>query len=344
MQIGPNGTRCLRQLGLYDDVATAASVPGSILVHDGGSGAALTALPLGARIAQRHGAPYWVVHRSDLVQALYRAACAAGIDVRFDVDVVAVHDVGGGVEVETVRGERQCGAGVVGADGVWSRVRDVVFGDAPARATGRVAMRAMLAGAASSTIRRDAVSVWMVPDAHLVAYPVQRGQALNIVLIARGAHDIARWSTAVDSADVTLAQHFSAFSAPVRAALHMAEPWRQWPLVSRVPLSRYDRGRVVLIGDAAHPMQPFLAQGAVMALEDAVVLAACVARSKGDVAEAFSAFSTARLARTQRVAAAAERNGRIYHLDGAMALARNATLRLTPPSLIMRGYDWLYGA
>jgi salicylate hydroxylase len=212
-------------------------------------------------------------------------------------------------------------------------------GIAPAP-TGRVAARVLLTGDKLTGIRRDVVSVWMAPDAHLVAYPVQQGAAVNLVLVSHGRVAAQRWSSevAVDE----MRHRFAAFPEDVRA-LASVEGWREWPLVSLKPMPSYAHGRIALIGDAAHPMQPFLAQGAVMAMEDAAVMAHCLRAHPSDAASAFSAFSSARYARTQRVVAAAERNGRIYHLGGAAAVARNTLLRLSPPELTMRGYDWLYG-
>jgi salicylate hydroxylase len=340
VQIGPNGTRILQWLGALEAVEPHASKPSSIHVHDGATGGVLTRLPLGDWIAARHGAPYWVVHRADLVRALLATALKAGIDIRFGVEVERVHAATSGVAVELRAGAPITAAGVIGADGVWSVLRQQVFGGVAPVLAGRVAARLLLTGSVLPALRRDVVSVWMAPNAHLVAYPVQRAAAVNVVLVSHGNAADQRWSSEV-SVDA-LRQRFTVFPEELRA-LASVEGWRQWPLVSLAPLPRYAQGRVALIGDAAHPMQPFLAQGAVMAMEDAAVMAQCLSSSSNTIAEAFSAFSTARHVRTQRVVAAAERNGRIYHLRGAAAVARNTVLRLSPPEMIMRGYDWLYG-
>jgi salicylate hydroxylase len=342
IQIGPNGTQCLRALGLFDAVRADASVPKAIVVHDGTSGLALTHLPLGAWIEQRHGAPYWVTRRIDLVRALYNAGLAAGLEVRFGVDVERVQDATDGVVVSLADGANIDASGVVGADGVWSCIRTALFGGEDGPAAGRVAARALVRSAAVPDIRRDAVSVWMAPDTHLVCYPVLRGEALNIVLISQGDDVTARWSLPVDGPEMR--RRFMAFPAPVQALATAADHWRQWPLVTRAPLAHSAVGRVGLIGDAAHPMLPFLAQGAVMALEDALALADHVDLARGDIARALADYSAARVARTQRVVRTAEQQGRIYHLSGPMRLARNMALRLAPPGLMMRRYDWLYGA
>ncbi len=357
IQIGPNGTRCLRALGVFDAMGAVASEPVAIVVHDGETGRELTQLPLGDWIAARHGAPYWVAQRRDLVQALYTAAVEAGVEVRFGVELAGIADISGigktsgfgetsGSLVINTVGDPGPGAVirascVVGADGVWSRVRRDVFGGSDAVLTGKVAARALVIGPQLDNIRRDAVSVWMAKDTHLVCYPVERGRALTVVLISNGDETAARWSLPVDADEMR--RRFMTFPNDVRRLVDVAGSWQQWPLVTRKPLENFAFGRAALVGDAAHPMLPFLAQGAVMALEDALSLAEHVADSRDDIPRALTAYSDDRVMRTQRVVKTAAEQGRIYHLSGTMRLARDTVLRLTPPTLMMRRYDWLYG-
>lgn len=339
IQIGPNGTHCLRKLGVFDALRGQASVPEAIVVHDGISGRELTQLPLGAWIEARHGAPYWVTRRTDLARALYDAAQAAGLEVRFGVDVQGLRDGDTHVVVTCANGTPIHAEAVIGADGVWSHVRQAIFRGGGVPLGGRVAARAVIPSAAAHHIRRDAVSVWMAPDTHLVCYPVQRGAALNIVLISDGDAAAERWSTPVDPEEIR--RRFLSFPPSLQALVAATEDWQQWPLITRAPLAHYARGRVALIGDAAHPMLPFLAQGAVMALEDAIVLATQISAARSEVA--LARYSQDRLARTQRVVRAAQQQGRIYHLAGPLRAARDAVLRAAPPTLMMRRYDWLYG-
>ncbi len=343
IQIGPNGTRCLRDLGVLEDVRASASVPPCILVHEGASGRLITRLPLGAWIEARHGTPYWVTRRADLARALYGAVLDAGVEVQFGVDVRGAHSTAHGACVMCADGATIDAPGVIGADGVWSGVRAGMFGDADIRRDGRVAARATIAASTSNGIRSDAVSVWLAAETHLVAYPVQNGTSINVVLISQGDSPFERWSQPVE-ADV-VRRRLGAFAQPMSGLADTAD-WRQWPLVRRDPLAHYAEGRIALVGDAAHPMSPYLAQGAVMALEDALTLADVLARTRGDagdISPGLAAYSALRLARTQRVVRTAEQQGRIYHLAGPMRFARDLVLRLSPPQLTMRRYDWLYG-
>jgi salicylate hydroxylase len=340
LQIGPNGTACLHVLGVYEAVRAMASAPEAIVVHDGVSGRIMTQMPLGMWVERRHGSPYWVTRRVDLARVLYSAARAAGVDVRFGVDVVDVSQTVVSVRALLAGGTHVDGAALIGADGVSSRIRARLFGRGAAVPSGRVAARLTVPRSDVRDIRADAVSVWLAPRSHLVAYPVQRGEALNIVLISSG-DAASRWSGPVAREDIQA--RFKACAPTLRSLAAIDGDWRQWPITTLPPLHDYARGRIALIGDAAHPMPPFLAQGAVMAMEDALVLTRHLKATPNQLEDALAAYARARLQRTHRVVATAEQQGQIYHMAGALRLARNATLRLLPPALLMRRYDWLYG-
>jgi salicylate hydroxylase len=339
VQFGPNGSHMLRQLGVFDAVAAAGVEQQAISVHRAGRPTPLASLPLGSWMRARHGAPYITTLRAHVQQALLDAAISAGADVRFGVDIARVGQTADSVTLVTTDDDVIDGAGVIGADGVWSRVRDFVFGSRAPQATGRIAIRGLVARPVDDR-GLGTVSVTMAADAHLVCYPVT-ARELNVVIIAKGEQGSARWSEPVAHEDV--ARRLALFDTRYAAYAGETATWRQWPLVEAPRLASYVQGRVVLVGDAAHAMMPFLAQGAVMALEDAVVLGATIERLADDPAAAFQAYSAARLARTQRVVSAAARNGRLYHLDGTAARARDAALMAMPGAIVMRGYDWLYG-
>ena len=341
IQIGPNGVAVLRRLGLDEAVAAHASVPSTIRVHDGMTGRRLTDLPLGGWIERRHGAPYWVVHRADLMRVLVDVAQRAGVDIRMGTTCLRANETPGAVEIVCADGARLSGTALIGADGLWSTVRHKHFDATAPVASGRAAARALIAADAATGIASDLVSVWMAPGAHVVAYPVRSGRMLNLVVIARADAAADRWSEPVAAADI--ARRVDGFTPALSRLIASADGWRQWPLMTRAPLTSFARGRAALIGDAAHPMLPFLAQGAVMALEDAVQLAQCVAATRDDFVAGLQAFSQARVARTQRVVETAEQQGRIYHLAGAARLGRDAALKFTPPTMLMARYDWLYG-
>lgn len=324
VQIGPNGTRLLRDLGLIDALAPFAEAPHAIEVRNGQNGGVLTRMPLGRWINDRHGSPYWVAHRADLVHVLLEATQRAGVPVAFDC-----------VDTDTA-GPR------IGADGLWSQTRARVAPPSDdVRFTGRVALRGLVPAAQVDACWREVVSVWLLPRAHVVAYPIRRGRDLNVVVILPGRFTTETWSTTISRAEV--ASRTSTFSYDLRCLLTTVPSWREWPIMVRPVLTSYVRGTTALVGDAAHPMVPFLAQGAVMALEDAVALAEAAARTPDDLVQAFQRYDAVRRPRAEQVVAAAASNGTIYHLTGLPALARDLALIAAPASRLMARYDWLYG-
>ncbi len=196
-------------------------------------------------------------------------------------------------------------------------------------------------GDAPTKLRTADVGIWLFPNAHVVHYPVSGGTALAMVVIVADEQGGEDWSAPVPPRWV---EQRLPPSAPVLGELVAAAPtWRRWALNTLPPLATWSRGPVTLLGDAAHAIVPYLAQGGVLALEDAVVLADALRQSARDAAGAFSAYEISRRARAQRVARASLQNGRIYHLSGALAQARNLVLRLGAPERLMTRYDWLYG-
>lgn len=235
------------------------------------------------------------------------------------------------------------GQALVGADGLWSVVRGAVETGTPvaARRSGLTAWRALIElDAVPPSLRRIEVGLWLGPEAHLVHYPVSGARLMNIVVVI--ADD-----SGTDDYDGTdeggaLTARLASWHAEPRALVAAATEWRCWRLHERSALRPWSRGAVTLLGDAAHPVLPFLAQGAALALEDAVVLGAAVARAP-DLAAAFAAYEHIRRPRALRVQRASADNGRTYHLTGAGALARDLVLRATPGALMLERYRWLYG-
>jgi salicylate hydroxylase len=345
IQIGPNGQRVLAMLDIAEPVGRSAGVPSYLAVHEGRSGDVLTRLPLGDWISGRHGAPYWVVHRADLQAALLAAATAEPrITLTRGFDVASVTSDGTGVRLNSARGSSVEGAALVGADGIFSAVRrDVVPGCNPTFA-GRTAARAVIAIAdlQDSDEVRSAIGVWLAPDAHVVHYPIRGGRELAVVVIRRGAWQGESWSAPAER-QVVIDAVAAQFSPRLATLLGRAPEWTRWALFEQMPLPRWTHGRVTLLGDAAHPTLPFLAQGGSLALEDAVTLAALIAEHPDAPEQAFSVYEQQRRKRTSDIVAAARRNGQIYHLGGLAAAARNLALRVLPPKRLMARYDWIYG-
>lgn len=344
IQIGPNGSRILISLGVADHLHHLLAEPQAIRVMDGVTGRMLTRLPLGRDIAKRHGAPYWVLHRADLHAAL-RAAVAreTRIGLEHAAEVSDALNHANGISLSLADGRRIEGAALIGADGLWSHVRNRIFAAPPPTFTGKCAMRAVIPSESlPEHLAADDTTIWLRPAAHVVHYPVRGGQQIALVAIFDDTSIGETWAGTVDLA--TIAPRICAFPELLRALLAVPTVWRQWSLYQLSGPTPWVRDRIALLGDAAHPPLPFLAQGGVMALEDAIVLAN---RLQGAATEDIPArlrdYERCRRPRTTRVMDASSRNGRIYHLNGLMRSARNAVLQMTPPAHLMAGYDWLYG-
>ena len=250
-------------------------------------------------------------------------------------------ETGRGVVAEIDTGESFSGNALIGADGVRSMVRQKLLGDGPPLFAGQVLFRALVPiSAASVDLDLAAVSLWLCPGAHVVHYPVSAGRQLNIIAAAHSSWTDDGWSAAADSAEVI--QHFQAAHHVLAAILAAPRSWMKWAAHWRRPARRWSKSRATLIGDAAHPMLPFLAQGAAMALEDAAVLSAVLSRDE-DVPRAFATYENHRIARTGRVVRTSLRQASIYHASGPFRLARNAVFRLLGNDIFLARLAWLYG-
>jgi salicylate hydroxylase len=344
IQLSPNATRILIELGLAERLAPAVVAPQEIRVVRSHNAREIVRASIGAA-AFRYGAPYWVVHRGDLQAALLerlRASRDGALHLGRRVEDFAVHAHGVTVQTWTPAGTRhEHGIALIGADGLWSQVRSRLGDDTPPRFCGRTAWRAMIpAGAVPAGFREPITWLWVGPDAHLVHYPVRAGEAVNIVAIIRDDWQSPGWSEPGGSADILA--RFSGWAAEPRALLATPDSWAKWALFERPALRTWSAGPVTLLGDAAHPILPFLAQGGAMAIEDAAVVADCLARWPDQPAPAFEAYEGLRRPRTQRVARESHFNGIVYHMRGLAAVARNFALgRLTGEKLLTR-FDWLY--
>ncbi len=347
LQISPNAGRILLELGLSEAMESHGVKPQCLDVFDGIEGSRLAHIPLNPFMQMQHGAPYYTISRTDLHQALAEAAMRHGnIDIHFDSHVTSVGFHGEKVAV-TVNENRDFDADVmIGADGVWSAVRKLVTGDGAAKYTGHTAWRAMIeADDAPENMRRAAVNLWLGEKTHLVHYPVCGGEKINIVAITESNWEKEGWSH--PGRVVDLMKHFSGWdNAPKEMLAAMGKPLK-WALCGRQPdYNWHGKGRVTLLGDAAHPMLPYLAQGAAMAIEDAWILADELgAGISGDPAISLRAYEKNRAPRTGRVQKSAFDNARLYHLDGTAKVARNIALRAAgaAPGLFMKRYNWLYG-
>lgn len=353
IQLGPNVTRLLHGWGMQDWLGAVAAFPQRLQVRSAVTGDELGVLPLGRRSVERYGAPYATIHRADMHQLLYRAVQAQeNVQLHLDQPLAHCEDHGSAVTLTTARGLQVEGDVLLGADGVWSQVRQHLLGDGPPRVSGHLAYRAMLqAGELPAALALNQVTAWLGPRLHVVQYPVRAGQWMNVVAIVHGQPpaSAAGWDHSANAAD--LAQALGAVCAPLRELLAAAvpasvneHPWRLWALVDRPPVrsaQEMARGLIALLGDAAHPMPPYLAQGAGMALEDAAELARALGMDMVDVPTRLQRYALARWQRCARVQARAARNGRIFHSSGLMRMGRDASIRLLGERVL--DVPWLYG-
>lgn len=344
IQIGPNVTRILQAWGLGAALAQVAAFPKQLQARDAQTGQVLGTLRLGERAQALYGASYATIHRADLQGLLQRAVQDAGVALHLGQTVHGWYETEEALQVNTAEGLSLQVSALIGADGIWSAVRQQLLGDASARFTGHLAYRALVAQADLPThLRSDQVTVWMGPRLHVVHYPVRSGQWLNLVAVVHGAKpDQAQdWDQAGHTQ--ALMQAMGVVGRDLHERLASVPAWRQWALHDRSPVSGASdmaQGRVALLGDAAHPMRPYLAQGAGMAIEDAQALAQCLSVGNATVAEQLQAYAEQRWARNARVQARAIRNGRIFHAQGAVALGRNLSMRLMGERVM--DVPWLY--
>ncbi len=354
IQLGPNVTRILQAWGLADALAQVAAFPHQLQVRSAASGQELGSLALGSSALQRYGAPYATVHRADLHQLLLTALQGlGGVELLLGAQVTGFSQSPMSVVLPLADGSRISGAVLIGADGLWSPVRQGLLGDGMPQPTGHLAYRAMLMqDVLPPALRSQQVTVWLGPKMHVVQYPVRAGAALNLVAIVHGDPDwlraanatpgqLANWNQQADPADVMRA--LQGVCAPLRALVEAAGGWRLWILCDRPVMNgpqQHAQGRVALLGDAAHPMRPYLAQGAGMAIEDAQVLAACLGDGLGDVAAQLQAFAQRRWQRNRRVQLRSRRNGSIFHARGPVRMARDAAMSVIGERLLDLG--WLY--
>ncbi|MBC7377929.1 MAG: FAD-dependent monooxygenase, partial [Burkholderiaceae bacterium] len=347
IQLGPNAMRLLASWGLEVQVQRVAAFPGELVARSALNGAVLGRMTLGDLIAARYGAPYATIHRADLHALLLAAAQQAGVNLRLNARIAAVLPGAGAVALrlhddsETEVEVEVEGDALVGADGLWSVVRGQVHDDGPPLVTGHIAYRALVSQQdLPAALRQQDVHVWMGPHMHLVSYPVRAGELLNVVAIVHGAPrgDAMDWDNAAVAAELLAAM--GEVALPLRDLVQAMPRWRLWTLHDRAPMTGPDemvRGRIALLGDAAHPMRPYLAQGAGMALEDADELGRVLAQADDtalDVPLALRRYALNRWQRDARVQARARRNGRIFHATGFVRWGRDLSMRLLGERLL----------
>lgn len=346
VQLGPNVTRVLHSWGLQGALAQVAAFPERLEVRSALSSRVLGTLPLGPRAQAVYGAPYVTIARQDL-HGLLRTAVESmgGVEVDLATRIASVAPVGDRVQLLTHDARELEARCVLGADGVWSTLRRQLVDDGAPRVTGHLAFRAMVPQAdLPPPLRSQVVTAWMGPNFHAVQYPVRAGAWLNVVVIVHGTvvGDPAVWDHSANAGELRV--RLANAGSGLLDLVHAIDDWRLWALSDRPPMrSAYEMalGRLALLGDAAHPMRPYLAQGAGMAIEDAQQLSLSLHAHPGDEPRALAHYAQTRWQRNAQVQARAIRNGEIFHLQGPLRVARDTSLALLGDKLL--DLPWLYG-
>ncbi len=342
IQLGPNVFRALERIGLKADMLADAWVPGMLQMRDALTGEEVTTVPLGEAFVARFKQPYAVTHRAD-IHGVYLRACQDSnlVSLENSRRVDDFTDHGDSVTLRLEGGEEVRGRALIGCDGMWSKVREKIVGDGAPRVSGHIAYRAVLKREdVPDDLWRPDVILWAGPKTHFVHYPLRRGTLYNLVAVFHSDRYVEGWNA--EGAKDELFARFQGQRPEVLRLLERIETWRMWVLCDREPVKEWTKGRATLLGDAAHPMLQYLAQGACMATEDAVCLAEKVAASPDDVPAAFRAYQQQRYLRTGRVQIMARVYGEFYHARGVAAELRYAALHGRTAQQAYDGMAWLY--
>jgi len=343
IQLGPNVFHMFDRLGIRDRIDKDAVRVEKLVMKDSLSAETITEVPLAGEFAERFGNPYAVSHRADVHGALL-TACEDSplVALEHSQRVASIEETGDDVIAVADTGKTYRGGALIGADGLWSRVRSHLFDDGPPRVSGHVAYRAVLPYEDfPEDLRWNAATLWAGPHNHLVHYPLRRNELFNIVAVFHDDAYVEGWNEPGDRD--ALMRRFAGVGPQPMSILERVESWRMWVLCDREPIDTWSKGRITLLGDAAHPMLQYFAQGACMAIEDAVCLADKIVIAERDFAAAFRAYEKERYLRTGRVQLMARFLGDIYHAEGVARELRNQALSQRTPKQSHDGLAWLYG-
>jgi 2-polyprenyl-6-methoxyphenol hydroxylase-like FAD-dependent oxidoreductase len=341
LQLGPNAFAALDALGVGDAVRKGSVFTDRLVMMDAVDGGEVASVPVGEAFRARFRNPYAVSHRADLHGAIHEAVKQHPL-IRFhtSAQVESIDTGAHGVTAVTRDGRRFQADAIVGCDGVKSVVRAKLIGDAP-RVSGHVVYRAVVpADYMPTDLRWNAPVVWAGPNCHLVHYPLRHGEQYNLVVTFHSREE-EEWGV-TDGSKKEVLSYFEGVHARPRQLLDRPTSWRRWSTADRDPVERWSDGPATLLGDAAHPMMQYLAQGACMALEDAVTLGAAVQACDFDMTAAFKRYEAARIARTARVVLSVREMGRIYHAKGIERLVRNSLWVGRTPERFYDAVEWLY--
>jgi 2-polyprenyl-6-methoxyphenol hydroxylase-like FAD-dependent oxidoreductase len=342
VQLAPNAFAAFDALGVGERARGRAVYNDRMVMMDAVDGAVVAEVPLGEAFRARFGNPYAVMHRADVHGSLVEGARAeARIAIRTSTRIERFAQDERGVVAIDAHGVEHRGVALIGADGVKSVVRGQLVGD-PVRVSGHVVYRAVVDAAEfPADLAWNAAAVWAGPNCHLVHYPLRGGEQYNVVVTFH-SRDAETWGVREGSREEVLS-YFGGVCSQARQLLELPKNWKRWATADREPIERWSEGAVTLLGDAAHPLLQYLAQGACMALEDAVTLGAALDAAGGDFVAAFGRYEQARVARTARVVLMTREMGRLYHASGVQRLVRNQLWKGRTPDRYYDALEWLYG-
>ena len=346
IQLGPNAFSAFDALGIGEQARARAVYTDEMVMHDALDETLVGRIPTGEAFRQRFGNPYAVIHRADVHQSLLEGARASDrIEVATRTTVQRVEQDAQGVTVFDAQGQAHRGVALIGADGVKSAVRRQYVGD-DARVSGHVVYRAVVDKKDFPTdLQWNAASIWVGPNCHLVHYPLRGGEQYNVVVTFHSRQQ-EEWSVREGSRE-EVQGYFEGICPRARQLIDLPKSWKRWATADRDPIGQWTYGRATLLGDAAHPTLQYLAQGACMALEDAVTLGEALrvtgAAQEGRFDQAFDLYQRSRIARTARIVLSAREMGRLFHARGVERLVRNDLWKGRTPERFYDAMEWLYG-
>jgi len=342
VQLGPNAFHAFDALGVGEKMRRRAVYTDYMVMHDAIDEYQIGKIPTGEAFRQRFGNPYAVIHRADVHNALLEGAQDTGkVEILTSTRVQHIEQDTGHVTVVDQHGQAHSGQALIGADGVKSVVRELFVND-PARVTGHVVYRAVVDKKEfPQELQWNAASIWVAPNCHLVHYPLRGGEQYNVVVTFH-SRETEEWGVR-DGSKEEVQSYFEGVCPKARQLIDLPKTWRRWATADREPIGQWSFGRTTLLGDAAHPTTQYMAQGACMAIEDAVTLGEALRVHNNDFVQAFDLYQRARVSRTARIVLSGREMGRIYHAKGVERLVRNDLWRGRSPERFYDAVEWLYG-
>ncbi len=342
IQLGPNAFHAFDALGVGEKTRSRAVYTDYMVMHDAIDEYQVGKIPTGEAFRQRFGNPYAVIHRVDVHMSLLEGAQETGkVEILTSTRVHRIEQDENSVTVFDQHGHAHTGQALIGADGVKSVVREKYVND-PARVTGHVVYRAVVDKKDfPEDLQWNAASIWVGPHCHLVHYPLRGGEQYNVVVTFH-SREKEEWGVR-DGSKEEVQSYFEGICPKARQLIDLPKSWRRWATADREPISQWSFGRATLLGDAAHPTTQYMAQGACMAIEDAVTLGEALRVHDNDFVKAFDLYQRARVARTARIVLSGREMGRIYHAKGVERLVRNDLWRGRSPERFYDAVEWLYG-